>query len=317
MVRDGEGPASTRPRAPTIRGVYLWMYGYEDTVLRAGPRAADIRSARAQHGEGDAMMPWWVLAVFVLGANFAWGSVGLIRLGESVAGGRRAGRPGPLAWPARACLWRPPPAWPARRRAGAGPANREDGNVMAVTAERAQPGRPRSLTTVDLAVLAAHNEGPVIEESLRSIMALAPRTTTWSRTAPPTPRSRSPGPGRSPGDRDPGERGRPGRSRRPSRTPHPACRGGHAALDADTRGRARLLHRRRDVMATGTRWPAVLLTAPDRRMELQAPVDAQYRISTPWASGCEVRPDLAAFQRHRSRPASPACTGPTSCPRWR
>src|ERR1039458_3166673 len=62
-------------------------------MARAGPRAADIRSARAQHLEGGAMMPWWVLAVFVLGANFAlWGSVGLIRLGESVAGRRRVGR---------------------------------------------------------------------------------------------------------------------------------------------------------------------------------------------------------------------------------
>ena len=60
------------------------------------------------------MMPWWVLAVFVLGANFAlWGSVGLIRLGESArpparrpAGGRQ--RP-PPAWPAPACTGPPPP----------------------------------------------------------------------------------------------------------------------------------------------------------------------------------------------------------------
>ena len=41
------------------------------------------------------MMPWWVLAVFVLGANFAlWGSVGLVRLAESVAGRRRSSRMG-------------------------------------------------------------------------------------------------------------------------------------------------------------------------------------------------------------------------------
>ena len=46
-------------------------------------------------------MPWWVLAVFVLGANFAlWGSVGLIRLAESVTA-RRAGNGGSvLAVPA-------------------------------------------------------------------------------------------------------------------------------------------------------------------------------------------------------------------------
>ena len=34
------------------------------------------------------MMPWWVLLIFVLGANFAlWGTVGLVRLAESLAGG--------------------------------------------------------------------------------------------------------------------------------------------------------------------------------------------------------------------------------------
>ncbi len=39
------------------------------------------------------MMPWWVLLIFVLGANFAlWGTVGLVRLAESLAA--RAGRAG-------------------------------------------------------------------------------------------------------------------------------------------------------------------------------------------------------------------------------
>ena len=38
------------------------------------------------------MMPWWVLLIFVLGANFAlWGTVGLVRLAESLAGRRLAG----------------------------------------------------------------------------------------------------------------------------------------------------------------------------------------------------------------------------------
>ena len=47
---------------------------------------------------------------------------------------------------------------------------------MAVTADGAQPGRPRPLTTADVAVLIpAHNEALVIEDSLRSIMALVPR----------------------------------------------------------------------------------------------------------------------------------------------
>jgi poly-beta-1,6-N-acetyl-D-glucosamine synthase len=104
------------------------------------------------------MMPWWVLAVFVLGANFAlWGTVGLIRLAESLAARRSPGR-----------VAAPDPA-------GTG----NGGSVMAVSAEGG-PGdhlRPRhSLTPTDVAVLIpAHNEALVIEESLRSIMALVPR----------------------------------------------------------------------------------------------------------------------------------------------
>ena len=50
------------------------------------------------------MMPWWVLLIFVLGANFAlWGTVGLVRLAESLAGQRRRW-PGaqPLTWLGRA-----------------------------------------------------------------------------------------------------------------------------------------------------------------------------------------------------------------------
>ena len=119
------------------------------------------------------MMPWWVLAFFVLGVNFAlWGSVGLVRLAESLAARRRPGRVTATA-----------------------PASRGDGEtLMAVTADRAELDRPEpapsqtapsqtapsptapSLTTEDVAVLIpAHNEALVIEESLRSIMALVPR----------------------------------------------------------------------------------------------------------------------------------------------
>ena len=97
------------------------------------------------------MMPWWVLLIFVLGANFAlWGTMGLVRLAESLA----------------------------RRCTGQG------GTVMAVTADAGPDGRALSLrppvtqplTTRDVAVLIpAHNEALVLEESLRSIMALVPR----------------------------------------------------------------------------------------------------------------------------------------------
>ncbi len=48
------------------------------------------------------MMPWWALAVLMLGANFAlWGAVGLIRLAESALAGWSAAR-APRAAPAPA-----------------------------------------------------------------------------------------------------------------------------------------------------------------------------------------------------------------------
>jgi biofilm PGA synthesis N-glycosyltransferase PgaC len=105
------------------------------------------------------MMPWWVLLIFVLGANFAlWGTVGLVRLAESLAGRRTA----------------------STELASTG----KGGTVMAVTADAGPAGRalPVSrpvtapLTTRDVAVLIpAHNEALVLEQSLRSIMALVPR----------------------------------------------------------------------------------------------------------------------------------------------
>jgi poly-beta-1,6-N-acetyl-D-glucosamine synthase len=86
------------------------------------------------------MMPWWALAVLLLGANFAlWGAIGLVRLAESRT---RRSRP-------RAAL---------------------------ATAPDAEDARDGQLTTADVAVLIpAHNEALVIGESLRSIMALVPR----------------------------------------------------------------------------------------------------------------------------------------------
>ena len=105
------------------------------------------------------MMPWWLLAIFVLGVNVAlWGSLGLIRLGESAAGRRHRRRPS-VTGPASTSL-----------------TAQGGGALMAVTADGAQPRRPRPLTTADVAVLIpAHNEALVIGESLRSIMALVPR----------------------------------------------------------------------------------------------------------------------------------------------
>ncbi len=106
------------------------------------------------------MMPWWALAVLMLGANFAlWGAVGLIRLAESAVARRSA---------ARALRAGPVPA--GIEAAGRAPAAGPTGRALA---QRAGPGR--SLTASDVAVLIpAHNEALVIGESLRAIMALVP-----------------------------------------------------------------------------------------------------------------------------------------------
>jgi poly-beta-1,6-N-acetyl-D-glucosamine synthase len=100
------------------------------------------------------IMPWWALAVLVLGANFAlWGAIGLIRLAES----------GALRW--RPAQWRAA----VRRRPGTAELHRASGQTVA----RQDPLPP--LTVHDVAVLIpAHNEALVIGESLRSIMALVP-----------------------------------------------------------------------------------------------------------------------------------------------
>src|SRR5580700_4343820 len=87
------------------------------------------------------VLPWWFLAVFVLGVNFViWGSVGAIRLTES-----RAGRL-------------------SRHRKQAAPARND--------ASGASQG---SLTVSQVAVLMpAHNESAVLAASLDAIMKLVP-----------------------------------------------------------------------------------------------------------------------------------------------
>jgi poly-beta-1,6-N-acetyl-D-glucosamine synthase len=98
-------------------------------------------------------LPWWFLAVFVLGVNFViWGAVGAIRLTESRAG--RLGR---------------------RHQAGDGPAPQRD--RLARSPQRAPlPAPPKlRLSVPDVAVLMpAHNEAAVLRASLEAIGALVP-----------------------------------------------------------------------------------------------------------------------------------------------
>ncbi len=93
------------------------------------------------------MMPWWALAVLVLGVNvLLWGTAGLLRLaGGVIAGGRGAGR-------------------------------EHDGGAPDPVSDPGAAGGPaRSLTVGDVAVLIpAHNEALVIEDSIRAIMDLVP-----------------------------------------------------------------------------------------------------------------------------------------------
>ena len=92
-------------------------------------------------------LPWWFLALFVMGVNFAiWGMVGAIRFMET-----RAAR---LA---------------RRRTADGGPAGRADGDGTGVARRRS------ALSVSDVAVLMpAHNEAAVIQASLDAIMKLVP-----------------------------------------------------------------------------------------------------------------------------------------------
>ena len=240
-----ENAASSRAKfdaaqGAQIGGVYLWMYGYEDAghLVRAGPRAADIRPARAQHLEGGVMMPWWVLVDLRAGRQ-------LRALGDGWPGpaGRIAGR---RRRPGRA---------PAAGLASTGSASTAgqggDGRhgrrrAMAAGRRAARTGRPRSTARGRGRAHPGAQRGPGHrgEPAVDHGPGARGRTSTWCRTAPPTPRSRSPG-GRRPGDRDPGERGQGRGARgghRPVR-PDRAVPGGHAARRRHP-GRARLLHRR-------------------------------------------------------------------------
>jgi poly-beta-1,6-N-acetyl-D-glucosamine synthase len=98
------------------------------------------------------VLPWWFLAVFVLGINFAiWGTVGAIRLMETRARRRPGGAAGNVKV-ARVLE-------PCRAAGGAGPVVGRGG-----------------LTVDDVAVLIpAHNEAAVLGASLDAITALVPR----------------------------------------------------------------------------------------------------------------------------------------------
>jgi poly-beta-1,6-N-acetyl-D-glucosamine synthase len=99
-------------------------------------------------------MPWWFLAVFVLGVNFAfWGIIGVIRIAETYMARRSRRRdveqPRPVA---------KRPAQP-KRRGGA----------------RRRRARKVGLEVTDVAVLMpAHNEAAVLGASLDAIMKLVP-----------------------------------------------------------------------------------------------------------------------------------------------
>ncbi|HEX3788953.1 MAG TPA: glycosyltransferase [Pseudonocardiaceae bacterium] len=105
-------------------------------------------------------MPWWLLAIFVFGANFTlWGVIGLCRLAESPFARRRSRR---IVWPVNE------------------PDEIENADTDVVVALREGDGfrRPRrgNLSVNDVAVLiAAHNESVVIENTLAAISKLVPR----------------------------------------------------------------------------------------------------------------------------------------------
>ncbi len=157
------------------------------------------------------MIPWWLLAVLIFGANFViWGFIGLCRqlaaLIRKVRGVRASQRPatlpapwavppgsamsqsrGPGAWGmsalsglltrpapalAQAAAWRVRPALPAPRLAA------DNGNPVDAPGELA--GRPETMAVPEVAVLiAAHNEELVIDQTLAAIMDLVPLSSLY------------------------------------------------------------------------------------------------------------------------------------------
>jgi cellulose synthase/poly-beta-1,6-N-acetylglucosamine synthase-like glycosyltransferase len=121
------------------------------------------------------MIPWWALAVLVLGANFAlWGSVGLCRQSGIMIRRLRE------RWSARR---KSPAASTVAGQLGgsvagqvAGPvAGQVTGPVAGQVAGPLAGELPGQLTVNDVAVLIpAHNEAVVLGDSLKAIMALVP-----------------------------------------------------------------------------------------------------------------------------------------------
>ncbi len=100
-------------------------------------------------------LPWWFLALFVLGVNFAiWGAVGVIRLMETRTVMMARRRAGELQRPVAKLVARP---------------DRHGPGVTPPVARRA------ALSVGDVAVLIpAHNEAAVLRSSLDAIMQLVP-----------------------------------------------------------------------------------------------------------------------------------------------
>ncbi|MDR7300169.1 glycosyltransferase family 2 protein [Haloactinomyces albus] len=95
------------------------------------------------------MIPWWMLAVFVFGANFTlWGTIGLLRLLDG----------------------------PTTRRGGIRFASRGAHALRKPPKREVSSIRAGSLTVRDVAVLIpAHNEGLVIADSLRAVLDVVPK----------------------------------------------------------------------------------------------------------------------------------------------
>ena len=128
------------------------------------------------------MMPWWVLAILIFGANFAiWGFISMCRhiaaLLRSVRRARAIRRAAGAAFPAG------PAELDARALAAAGSAMAQTRGpgawglspLPAALAQPAAPAMAQTMTVRDVAVLiAAHNEELVIDQTLAAIMELVP-----------------------------------------------------------------------------------------------------------------------------------------------